>query len=295
MTQWLAFLYLGIIAWGTSFLWIKVALEEVGPFTLVAYRFLFGLATVFLILLITRRKIKFHGIECWLPAFLGITSAAIPITLISWAETRIDSGLAGVLNASMPIWTMLIAHFALHDDRMTVLKIVGIIVGFVGIFILLSPDTGKAADLYGELAVVSASILYAVSTVLTRKYLKGVHPLQTSTIAMLSAGVFIVLMASIFEGPFTLPQQPMTWLACGWMGIIGMGLAVPIMYYLINEWGASRSSMVTYVFPVAAVALGVLFLGEHVSWELVVGGFLIIIGIVLTNRPVLIKSDPIIK
>ena len=293
MIQWLAFLFLGVIAWGSSFLWIKVALEEVGPVTLVAYRFLFGLATVLLTLVFTRRKVVFHGIQCWLPAIQGIICVAIPITLISWAETRIDSGLAGVLNASMPIWTILIAHFTLHDDRMTVLKIVGILTGFVGIFILLNPDTGKAADLFGQLAVVLAAILYAITVVLTRKYLKGVHPLQSSTVAMISATVVMVLMASVFEAPLAIPQQPMTWLACGWMGIIGMGLAVQVWYYLINEWGASRTSMVTYAFPVAAVALGVVFLGERVSWELAVGGILIIAGIVLINRPVPTKSDSI--
>ena len=103
----------------------------------------------------------------------------------------------------------------------------------------------------------------------------------------------MVLMASVFEAPLAIPQQPMTWLACGWMGIIGMGLAVQVWYYLINEWGASRTSMVSYTFPVAAVVLGVVFLGERISWELAVGGILIIAGIVLINRLAPTKSDSI--
>ena len=284
MRQWLIFIYLGCVAWGTSFLWIKVALQELGPITLVGWRFLFGLVTVALSVVILKHRIVFRGLRFWLPAGLGVLGGAIPIVLISWAEQSIDSGLAGVLNSTMPIWTMLIAHFALHDDRMTPGRLTGLVTGFVGIYILLDPRGSATHDLVGQLAVVAAAIFYATATVLQHRHLSGVHPLQSSLPAMLGATVVLAITAAIVEGPLSLPKEPMTWLACAWMGIIGMGLAVQAWYHLINHWGATRTSLVTYVFPVAAVALGVVILDERLTWELVVGGVLIIGGIALVNR-----------
>jgi drug/metabolite transporter (DMT)-like permease len=94
----------------------------------------------------------------------------------------------------------------------------------------------------------------------------------------------MLILAVSTNGTLTIPQKPMTWLACAWMGIIGMGLAQQVWFWLIGHWSASRLSMVTYVFPVSAMALGVIFLGEHVTWELIVGACLIIGGIILVNR-----------
>ena len=291
MLNWAAFLYLGSIAWGTSFLWIKVALEELGPATLTTYRFLFGLITILLITAIARRKIELRGITFWMPLAIGVLNAATPIMLISWAETRIDSGLAGVLNSTMPIWTLLIAHFVLHDDKLSWLRGLGLTLGFGGVFILMSPNASATPDIWGQLAVLTAAVLYAVSTVMTRRFLNGVHPLQTSVVAMTSAFVTCFVVATLFEGPFAVPREPMTWLAVSWMGIIGMGLAVQVWFYLINNWGATKTSMVTYVFPPSAVALGVIFLGEPLTMELLVGGALIIGGIILVNRPISKKNN----
>jgi drug/metabolite transporter (DMT)-like permease len=294
MIQWIAFVYLGVIAWGTSFLWIKIALRELDPLTLVTWRVLFGLATIIITVIIARRRIVWRGIQFWLPVLLGLFGTAIPISMISWAELRIDSGLAGILNGTMPIWTILIAHFVIHDDRLTIAKFFGILIGFAGMYLLLNPAVGETHDFVAQLAVVAAAILYACTTVMAKRYLRGVHTMQITLPSLLSAAVMMLIFAVAANGKLTIPQKPMSWIACAWMGIIGMGLAQQVWFWLIGHWSASRLSMVTYVFPVSAMALGVIFLGEHITWELVVGACLIIGGIILVNRPAAPKITPII-
>lgn len=281
--QWLVFLFLGCLAWGTSFLWIKYALREVGPMTLVSWRLIFGVATTWAILKWNKYEIKWSGKEFWLPFALGITSVAVPISLIAFAETRIDSGLAGVLNATMPLWTMILAHFALKDESFTVPKFMGLISGIAGIYVLMNPDFGAAGDVLGQGAMIAATFLYAISTVTQRKYLRGVHPFQTSLPLVMGGMIFITIAAAILEAPYHVPQLPLTWLACAWMGIMGMGISTVAWFYLINQWGATRTSLVTFVFPPAAVLLGVIFLDEPLHWDILVGGGLIIAGIALVN------------
>lgn len=283
MRQWLVFLFLGCLAWGTSFLWIKYALREVGPMTLVSWRLIFGVATTWVILKWNKYEIEWSGKNFWLPFALGITSVALPISLIAFAETRIESGLAGVLNATMPLWTMVLAHFALHDESFTIPKFAGLITGIAGIYILMNPDIGAARDVLGQGAMIGATFLYAISTVTQRKYLRGVHPFQTSLPLVLGGMIFITIAAAILEAPYHIPQLPLTWLACAWMGIIGMGISTVAWFYLINQWGATRTSLVTFVFPPAAVLLGVIFLDEPLHWDILVGGGLIIAGIALVN------------
>jgi len=282
MRQWLVFIFLGCLAWGTSFLWIKYALREIGPMTMVAWRLIFGASVTWLIIKWKRFDLTWSGLTFWLPFVLGITSVAIPISLIGFAETRIDSGLAGVLNATMPLWTMVLAHYFLHDERFTLPKVAGLLSGIAGIYVLMNPNFGAHNDLLGQGAMITATFLYASSTVTQRKYLRGLHPLQTGLPMMLGGLIFIMTSALLFEDKFV-PQEPLTWLACGWMGVMGMALSTVAWFYLLNQWGAIRTSLTTFLFPPTAVLLGVVFLDEPLHWDILVGGGLIIAGIALVN------------
>jgi len=284
---WFAFIFLGVLAWGTSFLWIKVALIEIGPFTMVMYRFVFGVATAWILVRASGTRLRLRGKLLAATLALGIVNTAIPITLISWAEIHIESGLAALLNSTMPLWTIVIAHFFLHDDRLTVAKAFGLVTGFAGVIVLISRDLGPHGfhgSLWGQLAVIVAAVCYACCTVFTARVLKGQHPLHTAAISLTSATVAWLIVAPAVEG-FTLPRLPLTWLACVWMGVIGLALAYYAYFYLVNTWGATRSSLVTYVIPVSAVTLGIVFLGERPSWHVFAGGALIIAGIALVSLP----------
>ncbi|MFZ5432596.1 MAG: DMT family transporter [Calditrichota bacterium] len=284
--QWGAFIFLGVLAWGTSFLWIKIALEEIGPFTLVTYRVGFGCAASWLLVWLLKIPLKHTRPQFWIMLAMGLVNTALPFTLISWAETRIDSGLAGVLNGSMPLFTMLIAHWTLPDDRITTAKLTGLMAGFAGLVILLSRDVsleGLSHGIWGQLAMLGAAIAYAASTVVIRAHLRNLHPLHVAAVSLTFAVIIMSATAAVVEAPFTIPRLGITWLACAWMGILGVGLAYLAYFHLIRTWGATRTSLVTYAFSITAVTLGVLFLGERPSWRVFVGGALIIGGIALVN------------
>jgi len=284
--EWFAFLFVGVLAWGTSFMWIKVALLEVGPLTLVLWRFLFGALSAWLIVWAMRIPIDRNRKKLAATLLLGLVNSALPITLITWAELYIDSGLTSLLNSTMPLWTIIIAHQFLHDDRFTRAKAIGLLVGFSGAVILLIRDMhpqGWSGSFWGQLAVLLAAFCYGCSNVFARRVLKGQHPLQTTAVSLTSAVLALAIVAPIIESPLAVPRLPMTWLACAWMGVIGLGLAYYAYYYLLNTWGSTRTSLVTYLLPLTAVTLGVVLLGEKPSWHVFAGGALVIIGIVLVN------------
>lgn len=289
LKEWGAFLILGVFAWGTSFLWIKIGVLELGPMRLITYRLLIGAIFIWLVIWLKKTKITRDYRAIGMMAFVGIINSAIPFTLLALGEVYIDSGLAGILNGTVPLFTMIIAHLALHDDRMTISKVVGLIAGFVGLVLLLSVGETRLEltdHMIGQLAVVGAAIMYAISSVVIRRYLKDQRPVVITAIATTSGFLGIALFTPILEGPFILPATTEVWVAVLWLGSIGTAFAYLLYFYLIQAWGPTRSTLVTYVMPVVAVVLGVLFLNELITWQLVAGGLLIIGGIAVVNyRP----------
>ena len=285
LKEWGAFAILGLV-WGSSFLWIKVAVEEIGPFTLVAFRLLFGL--IGLLAVVWQKKQSFPRDRKILLAylFMGAFNTAIPFTLISWGETLIDSGLASILNGTVPLFTIVIAHFWLHDEKITLPRIAGLIVGFIGVVVLVSRDLrpeGLQGNVWGQLAVIGGALCYAVAITFSRRHLRGQPPLVQSTMILLIADALMWIATPVAEGGVALPRLPLTWFAIAWLGLLGSCLAYLLFFYLINAWGPTRASLVTYVFPVIGLILGILFLGEAADWRLIAGSLLIVGGIVVVN------------
>ena len=282
--HWTAFIILGGV-WSASFLWIKIALEEIGPNTLVAWRVLFGLLFAGGAVLL-QRKAWPRDWTGWLPfLILGVTSVAIPFFLITWGELSIASAVASILNATVPLFTIVIAHLFLQDDRMTVQRVIGLFIGFIGVVVLLSEDllAGVHGSVLGQAAVILASIFYAASSVYARRKTQSAPGLVRGAAPLVSATVVMWMVAPALESPFKIPQLPITWIAILWLGVLGSGLALILWYYLLHEIGPTRTGMVTYIFPLGGVILGVIFLNEHLSWQLAVGALLIISSIVVVN------------
>jgi len=218
---------------------------------------------------------------------LGIINTAIPFTLISWGEQSIDSAVASILNGTVPFFTLLIAHLALSDERMTAQRLWGLLAGFGGVVLLLSRDLSWGqfqADLLGQLAILGAAVSYAVGIVHARRNLSGVAPLTQALVSVGVAAAFIWIAAFNAEAGNLVPAQPLTWLALGWLGLLGTVLAYALYYYLVQTIGPSRTSMVTYVMPVIGVGLGVAFLDEPLTWQLGAGAALILSGVWIVNR-----------
>jgi len=252
---------------------------------LVAFRMLFGAVTAVAIGLIQKvqwpRDLRTWGIF----AVLGPTSLAIPIFFISWGEQTIDSAVASILNATVPLFTIVIAHFVLQDDRMTVQKVLGLLIGFAGTVVLLSEDlaVGAQTSVIGQAAVILASIFYAGSAVFARKLTQHVAGTVRGAMPLITSAIFMWIVGPLAEKPFLFPNLSLTWISIFWLGILGSGLAVIMLWYLIHEIGPTRATMVTYLFPVGGVILGVIFLNEHLSWQLLAGTALIIISLIVVN------------
>ena len=282
--HWAVFILLGAI-WSASFLWIKIALAEVGPLTLVAFRVLFGLLTGLAVAIFLRIPLPRDGRTWRIFAVLGIFNVAIPFFLITWGEQSIDSAVAAILNATVPLFTIILAHLFLHDDKITLPKITGLLIGFSGVILLLSKDLSANAHnpVLGQAAVIIASLSYASSYIYARRNTAEVPGQIRGMLPLFSASAIMWAIAPLAESPLTIPHLPITWIALLWLGVLGTGLAMIMQYYLVHEIGPTRATLVTYIFPLGGVVLGVIFLREQLSWQLAAGAILIISSIAVVN------------
>jgi drug/metabolite transporter (DMT)-like permease len=285
--NWLRFWAAGLI-WGTSFLWIKIAVSEVSPFVLVGFRTLFGtLGMLGIIFLNKKLKLTWRSLRPWLGifAFIGFINVALPFVLISWGEQYIPSGIASVMNSTTPLFTIILATIFLKDDRLTLPKALGLLTGFGGVVLLFLPElsSSRIENLLGLGAVLVASASYAASGIVIKR---KVHGLASELQVFLQYAFAVLMIWGItlgVERPVILPALPLTWTALLWLGLLGSSLASSLYFTLLHSVGPTRASTVTYVPPLVGLLLGAIFLGESLGWQTLIGGALIVIGIMLVN------------
>ena len=277
-------LVLGVL-WGSSYLFIKIAVAEVPAVTLVAARLVLGAAILWLLLLATRRSMP-RSRRLWGAfAVMGFLNGALPYSLIFWGEQYIDSSLAALLQATMPIFTVILAHFWARDERLTWLKVAGVFVGFVGVGLLMVADLrqGLHANLLGQLAIVGSSVSYAAAAIFARNRLRGQPPLVSTTGQLTMGAVFTLPLSLIVDRPFDLSPS---WAAVGsWLALtlLGTVVAYVIYYALVERTNATFVSTVTYVIPVNGLILGALVLGEPINATLLGSLALILLGVLLVR------------
>jgi drug/metabolite transporter (DMT)-like permease len=281
----LAFIGLSI-AWGSSFFWVKVALEELGPFTLVALRLLLGGLSLGVIAYATKTKLPKGWREWWPFLLIGLTNVAFPLVLTSWGQIFIDSGVAAILLSTVPIFTVLIAHFVLSDDRLTWIRALGIFVGFAGVVVLLLRDVNldAAASAVGYATQLIGSLFYAASAVLARRTLKDTSVILQAFIPLAFADLILWGFVPLVESPVHLPHIPIVVVAILFLGFVCSCVGYLLYYYLIHSIGPTRTSMITYVFPLVGVGLGVLFLNELMDLQLVAGALLVLGSVFVVNK-----------
>lgn len=288
----IAFLLLGFV-WGSSYVFIKIAVADLSPLTLVGLRLTLGLLLVAPVLAWRRIPLPREG-RTWLDlAFAGLVGTALPFTLISWGEQRIDSGLASLLTSTTPLFAVLLADLWQRDQPVTPGTIAGLVGGFLGILLLVGKDVLEGAvfnGLAGQMATIVAAGCYAISSTFVRKRLRHLSPLMVSFGQLLFAGLFAWVGVVTLERPWTAGSLgSISGLGGGvlfsviWLGLLGSGLAYLLYNTILQEWGATRATMVTYLIPVVGLLLGVLILDEALSWRLVAGGALTISGTVLVS------------
>ncbi len=297
--EWFKFILLSLV-WGSSFLWIKIAVQEVTPTVTVALRLFFGLSgVVVFVFLLTQSRTALRISKKYLGVFavLGLTNIALPFLLIAWSEQYITSALASIINSTVPLFTMLAAPLFIPEERITSFRLIGLVVGFIGVLILLSPEliAGGKSNIMGEIAMFAGAILYAGSSIFARRTTAGLTPGVQSLLQM-SFGAFYIWSIVLFaDGMVVLPQLPITWVAVAWLGILGSAVGTVLFFDLIHSIGPTRTVIVSYIFPLVGVFLGVIVLQETIVWQEILGGLLILSGVVVINsvktRQMDIKPD----
>lgn len=276
--------------WGASYLFIKVAVGVFPPATLVLGRVLIAGGLSWLIL-----KLQGSGLprdrRDWVSfAGTGLLNGALPYTLITWGEQFVDTGVAAILIASSPIFTVIFAQFFLPDERLTPSKALGILLGFLGVAALVGPDAlrGVGDSLLGDVAIVAAAISYGAAFIWTRLRMRQVAPMQATTGQLLMATLYILPVALIVDRPWTLDLAPTTQtlsaiLALLALAIVGTSLAYLLYYWLVRQVGATQTSLVTYISPFTSIVWGALLLGERLTASDFVGFALILAGLAVIN------------
>lgn len=285
----MAYLFLILLGsiWGASYLFIKLGGEYVTPVTLVAMRTTVAGIVLFLALLVRGEKLPPLRAPIWRHFIvIGLLNSVVPYTLITWGEVHVPSGLAAILVGAMPIFTVLLAHWLTHDEKLSQRKILGIIAGFIGVVILFMPDVLQAAtaNLLGGVAVVVAALSYAYATIYARRHFKGQPHVTVAFGQMLTASLFLIPASLFLEHPWTLTPTPLALGAILTLAILGTAIAYMLYYWLIEHVGATRTSLVTYISPVIAVILGAVYLHEELQWTTVAGLVLIIAGVGLVTN-----------
>jgi drug/metabolite transporter (DMT)-like permease len=279
------------LIWGTSFLFIKIGVQEMSPATLVTLRLAFGVATLSVIVAASPALIAGWRRYWRLAILVAIFNVMMPYLLISWGETQIFSGTASILNATTPLFTVLLASVWIGPGReaLSWRKGLGILIGFLGVFVVFGLDARAFSDqslpmIQGELAVVAASASYGVGGLLSRRFAgKDTGTLVGPLTSLTAALIISIPVTLLWDPPTALPS----WTAIGAvaaLGILGTGVAYLFYFWLIRNVGAPRASMVTYLLPFTALFWGWLVFGEPVLPNALLGLALVLLGTLITNN-----------
>ena len=281
--EWVMLIALSIL-WGGSFFFVEVALEAIPPLSLVAYRVIIAAIFLWIFVLASKRAVPASW-RVWMAfAIMGLLNNVIPFTLIVWGQTQIASGLASILNATTPIFTVVVAGLLLPDERATKLKIAGVIAGFVGVVVLIGPtvfsDLGLAV--YAQLAVLAAAVSYAFAGVFGRRFnAMKVDPVVVAAGQVTASAIFLMPMAMLVDGNQSLGRmEPDILGSVLGLAILSTSLAYVLYFRLLSSAGATNLLLVTFLIPVTAIVLGVGVLGEKLGLNHVAG--MTIIGLALT-------------
>ncbi len=300
MWKWAAFWILGLI-WGSSFLFIRIGVEQLSPFQVVFIRTGIAAIGMNLLLLVQGKHLPLNRRGLTPLIIIGIGNTTIPFALLTAGEKSINSGLAATLQSATSLFTAVLAHFYFVDERITPQKAVGLALGFVGVIVLSSHSIVDGQIdvplLTGALAVVLASLFYAIFSLYSRKQIQSrFEPLVVSTGAMTFAAIssgLCMVMAPLLGGQAATPLNTVSsdvLIAVVLLGLINTFIAYVIFYWLIRELGAARTTMVTYITPGVGLALGALVLQEEVDWRLLLGALLIFAGIAIVNLKIFSRA-----
>jgi drug/metabolite transporter (DMT)-like permease len=272
------------VIWGSAFMLVEVVLEDVAPLTIVAGRLSLAFVFLFAVLRATGQRLPMTR-RAWTAYFvMGVVNNVWPFAAITWGQQHIESSLAAILTASMPISTVLLAHYTIRE-RMTPDRVAGILVGFAGVFVLIGADLRDITEsgTLGQLAVLGGVLGYSIGTVFARRYLQDADPTETAAGQMMVGTAVAVPLALAVDRPFDLAvsaKAASAWIA---LGILPSAIAYLLFFRLVREISATQASMVSYLIPITAVFLGAFVLDERLAATSFLGLALIVLGVWVVN------------
>jgi drug/metabolite transporter (DMT)-like permease len=285
MADWLLLLLLSLL-WGGSYLFAKIAVTELPPFTVALARV--ALATAVIVVFVRLAGEPLWPSRGWAFAVMGLLNNVIPFTMIVWSQLYIPIGLASILNATTPLFTVLVAHALTSDDKMTPGRIIGLLTGLFGVVVLIGPGLlrGIGAHVVAELACVLAAVSYAFAGVYGRQFRKE-SPYAVAIGQLVWSSILLLPLALLVDHPWTLPMpSARTLAAMVALAVFSTACAYVIFFRILARAGATNALLVTLLVPVSAVLLGGLVLDEHITLQHVAGMAIIGLGLAaIDGRP----------
>lgn len=284
----LLFAILALI-WGTSFTFLKIALGSLPPLTVAAVRVTIGALVLLAYLAATGRRLPRGGRLWRVIAAASMAGLVLPFSLIGWGQGIIDSAVSAICMASVPLYTLPLAHLVTHDEKLTPRRVAGVVIGFVGVALLFA---GKAGDSHstalGVLAVLAGAFSYAVEGLMIRRLSQdkaaNIDGIALTAALLLVASLILTPAALIVEAPWTLRPTTASALATLYLGVVGSAISMLVMVMLISRVGATITSLNNYLVPVIGMLSGVLWLDERLSAGAVAACALILLGVAVTSR-----------
>ncbi|MFT7572179.1 MAG: drug/metabolite transporter (DMT)-like permease [Paracoccaceae bacterium] len=278
-----AMLVLLSVVWGGTFFFQEIAVRELPVFTIVAVRVILAAAILLIVVALSGERLPREW-KIWRALFLlALINNVIPFCLIVWGQKEIASGLAAILNATTPIFTVLVAHYATTDEKITGAKLIGVLAGFIGVAIVLGIDLldGLGTAVIAQLAVLGAALAYGIGAIFGRKFrAMGVSANVTATGQLMASCVVLIPMALVVDAPWSLPVPSTgTIFSLIGLGSVSTALAYILYFHILEKAGATNLVLVTFLIPVSALGLGIFILGEVLLIQHVVGLLCIGVGL----------------
>jgi drug/metabolite transporter (DMT)-like permease len=287
-----AWLLFGVVClvFSTTWLAIRIGLEDLPPLGAAGLRYAIAFPILLTITLARRVRWPRGMVEWRIPLLLGVTMFTIPFALIYYGEKTVPSGLASILFASYAMFTALFAHFFLHDERFSAMRIAGVVVGFTGVVVVFWERVAGHHSWLGEAALVLTAAIQGTSTILVRRTRPPVPALVLSTIGTCTGALLLLAASALFEGDLFARLTLRGAISIGYLAIFGSVIAFTTSIHLTHVLGANRIASTVYITPTLAVVWGALFLGEPVGAYLLLGGALVVVGVWLTHRAAVATS-----
>ncbi len=276
-----------VVMWGSSFMLTKVAVSAIAPASVVAGRLVIAAVILLSALTLLGRRLPRWGRHWVFFIAMAVMGNCLPFWLISWGQQGIDSGVAGILMAVMPLATLLLAHVFVEGERLTIIRASGFVTGFAGIVVLVGPEavlelTGSGSDLLPELAVLAGALCYAVATIIARRRPDS-DALVAATGVAIAASLIMTPVAAVTDNPEIARIAGASLAAVAILGVVSTALATVVYFKLIALAGPSFLSLINYLIPLWAVLMGVIALDEKPDWTALGALTLVLSGIALSE------------